>query len=245
MKKFLRRVPLLGPGLAWLRAKLFPPAGPAPFPGSNAFWAERYSTGGNSGVGSYGLFAEFKAEVLNAFVASHQVQSVIEFGCGDGNQLRLARYPDYLGFDVSPGALALCAQLFAGDPHKKFRVLGDYAGEKADLAMSLDVIFHLVEDQVFEPHMRTLFGSARRYVIIYSSDSLEPAGPDSPHVRHRKFTSWVRQNLPQWRLREKVPNRYPYLGDYRTGSFADFFIYEPVPSAGCLGMVVDQFGNCR
>jgi hypothetical protein len=44
-------------------------------------------------VGSYGKFAAFKAEVLNAFVQEMRVDTVIEFGCGDGNQLTLARYP--------------------------------------------------------------------------------------------------------------------------------------------------------
>lgn len=41
----------------------------------------------------------------------------------------------------------------------------------ADLSLSLDVIYHLVEDEVFETYINTLFKSARRYVIIYSSNS--------------------------------------------------------------------------
>jgi len=36
----------------------------------------------------------FKAAVINAIVATRGVQSVIECGCGDGNQLMLVvRYP--------------------------------------------------------------------------------------------------------------------------------------------------------
>ena len=56
---------------------------PKRFSGSLSYWEERYSTGGNSGVGSYGKFAEFKATTLNEFVAKHNLRSVIEFGCGD------------------------------------------------------------------------------------------------------------------------------------------------------------------
>ena len=82
---------------------------PRHFPGSAAYWESRYAKGGSSGVGSYGRFAEFKAEVLNRFVATHSVQSVIEFGCGDGNQLALASYPWYLGYDVSATAVARVA----------------------------------------------------------------------------------------------------------------------------------------
>ena len=41
-----------------------------PFPGSCRYWEDRYNAEGNSGVGSYGKFAAFKAEVINAFVAT-------------------------------------------------------------------------------------------------------------------------------------------------------------------------------
>ena len=54
---------------------------------------KRYSAGGNSGAGSYSQLAEFKAQVLNRFVATHDVKHIIEFGSGDGNQLALAEYP--------------------------------------------------------------------------------------------------------------------------------------------------------
>lgn len=198
---------------------------PKRFSGSLSYWEERYSTGGNSGVGSYGKFAEFKATILNEFVAKHNLRSVIEFGCGDGNQLTLSKYPAYLGFDVSETAVTKCQELFAGDATKHFRRLTDYKGEKADLALSLDVIFHLVEDEVFANHIRTLFASSNQYVIIYASDTDEREAHQAPHVRHRHFTAWIRQNIPHWKLIEHIPNKYPYQGDYTQGSFADFFVY--------------------
>ena len=71
--------------------------------------------GGTSGSGSYNQLAHFKAEILNKFVADHEVQTVIEFGFGDGNQLMLARYPQYTGFEVSQVAVDLCRQKFADD----------------------------------------------------------------------------------------------------------------------------------
>src|SRR5258708_24901292 len=67
------------------------------FQGSSAYWEDRYRTGGNSGAGSYNSLALFKAEILNAFVRANGVQKVIEFGCGDGNQLSLFEYPCYIG----------------------------------------------------------------------------------------------------------------------------------------------------
>ncbi len=68
------------------------------FPGSNKYWTQRYAEGGNSGAGSYGKFARFKAEVINKFVSEREIKSVIEFGCGDGNQLKLANYSRFSPF---------------------------------------------------------------------------------------------------------------------------------------------------
>ena len=204
---------------------------PELFPGSAAYWEKRYSGGADSGVGSYGFFAEFKADVLNAFVATHYVQTVIEFGCGDGNQLGLAKYPTYFGFDVSSTAILKCRELFKSDEHKSFRSMSEYNGEKADLALSLDVIYHLVEDNVFEEYMGMLFEASNRYVIIYSSNSDDNRGYEGTYIRHRKFTRWVQEHLQNWKLVEHLPNRYPYRGDYRKGSFAEFFIYERLTKA--------------
>jgi SAM-dependent methyltransferase len=228
MKEMIKKVPFLNSfarRILWITRKSN--RGEAnSFPGTQAYWENRYATGGNSGVGSYEKFAEFKAEVINRFVAEKEVESVIEFGCGDGNQLKLAEYPAYLGLDVSETALSLCKQLFLQDDKKAFKRMKEYAGEKADLALSLDVIFHLVEDDVFENYLFTLYQAANRFVIIYSSDADGDNLQGGMHVKHRKFTSWVRENIPDWNLIEQIPNKYPYKGDYTTGSFANFFIYE-------------------
>jgi hypothetical protein len=239
MLEFYRRSPWYGPVFQPFRAVIrgdFLQDAPAAlretadlFPGSEAYWEARYAGGGDSGVGSYARFAEFKAEVLNAFVSARRVEHVIEFGCGDGNQLQLATYANYMGFDVSLAAVARCVGLFAQDRTRSFREMSSYAGEQADLALSLDVVYHLVEDDVFDSYMRTLFGAATHYVIIYSSNTDDNGGHDGRHVRHRMFTRWIEEHAEGWRLLERIPNRYPYRGDHRTGSFADFFIFARLP----------------
>ena len=229
VKTIVKKIPVVGELARQIYAKINPPPPPepaVPFDNSANYWEKRYAAGGNSGVGSYDKFAKFKAEVLNKFVREHGVRAVVEFGCGDGNQLTLARYPKYTGFDVSATAVAMCRKRFASDSAKTFRTVDEYKGETADLAISLDVIFHLVEDAVFENYMRTLFNASSRYVIIYSSNTDDNEGFAGSHVWHRKFTEWVNKNLQQWKLAQHIPNRYPYRGDYTQGSFADFFIYE-------------------
>ena len=37
------------------------------------YWEARYAAGGNSGKGSGGVFAEFKAEIVNTFVREHDI----------------------------------------------------------------------------------------------------------------------------------------------------------------------------
>ena len=63
------------------------------FRGSAQYWETRYRTGGDSGAGSYGRLAKFKAESINGFVRENGIHSVIEWGCGDGSQLSLAGIP--------------------------------------------------------------------------------------------------------------------------------------------------------
>lgn len=199
-----------------------------PFLGSEKYWEERYASGGNSGVGSYGKFAEFKASILNEFVQKNNIQSVIEFGCGDGNQASLSHYPTYIGFDISQTAITTCNERFSQDTTKKFFLINEYQNQKADLTLSLDVIFHLVEDSVFQEYMNRLIHASNKYVIIYSSDSDENPHAEVLHVKHRKITRWMKENYPNWKLIEHIPNKYPYQGDYKEGSFADFFVYEKV-----------------
>lgn len=178
------------------------------FRGSGRYWERRYATGGGSGAGSSGAAARWKADVVNAWVREYGVESVVDYGCGDGNQLALAEYPRYLGLDRSPTAIRTCIARFRDDRTKSFlhydpEVLSDPARWLcADLALSMEVLFHLVEDDVFEDYLRRLFGSAQRFVAICSIDT--SGGEGSPHERYRRFTEWIRANSPQWQLLRRV-----------------------------------------
>lgn len=222
IKQFVNNIPFVGGVVRRIYYAL------KPVSGSRSYWEERYKNGGNSGVGSYGKFAEFKAEVINSFVKDNEIESVIEFGCGDGNQLKLADYPHYIGFDVSKTSIALCREMFARDAAKSFHLIDEYAGETADLTLSLDVIYHLIEDDIFEYYMHQLFDSATRFVIIYASDTNENKGFENSHVGHRKFTVWVKENIRGWSLKQYIPNKYAFDGNNMQGSFADFYIFERI-----------------
>ncbi len=91
-------------------------------------WTKRYASGGNSGAGSYGRLAEFKADTINTFVRDRNINSVIEFACGDGNQLQLAEYPMYFGVDVAPLCITRCHEVFL-PTRRKLKHLSDYCAE--------------------------------------------------------------------------------------------------------------------
>lgn len=224
MKKFLKKIPILGPIAQKLHKAISGSQGP--FPGSEQYWINRYESDESSGDGSYGKLAEFKAEVLNQLVLEENIQTVIEYGCGDGNQLKYAKYPSYTGYDISDKSVSACRDLFDNDSSKTFRLMNQYNGELAQLTLSLDVVYHLIEDDVFDEYMQRLFDSAERFVVVYSSNINDNSGKHGPHIRHRQFSDWIDELRPTWNLRQRIPNRYPFKGDTRTGSFADFFIYE-------------------
>jgi hypothetical protein len=202
------------------------------FSGSTNYWEENYAKGGDSGPGSYGLLGRGKADFLNTFVREQKVESVIEFGCGDGNQLSLAEYPYYVGLDVAKVAIGLCKRRFADDPTKSFFLYDsdsfvDRAGFfRADMAISLDVVYHLIEDRVFHEYMSHLFSAGERYVVVYSTNDVRQ--DTAPHVRDREFSLWIDRHCPRWRLvkAERGPGDLPRR--------ADFFVYarEPGGSSG-------------
>lgn len=186
------------------------------FPGSASYWENHYRAGGDSGTGSYGSSAEYKADFLNQFVKDHDINSVIEFGCGDGNQAMQFHFPSYIGLDISATAIDKCRNACKDDPSKKFFTYDVKSGAlKAELAISLDVIYHLIEDKVYDNYMRRLFESASRYIIIYAWDVEDEK---KYHVRHRRFSNWISINFPRFKLIDKVSKT----------SLCDFFVYQKI-----------------
>jgi cyclopropane fatty-acyl-phospholipid synthase-like methyltransferase len=189
---------------------------------STEYWEQRYADDRDSGPGSRGGHRQFKADFLNTFVEQHNIDSVLEFGCGDGVQVELAEYPSYTGLEVSESAIQACSRRFAHDKNKSFFLYDppnfiNRGALKADLVLSLEVVFHLVDDEIFETTMHDMFDAANRYVIIFSSNHNEPTS--ELHVRHRHFTSYVEDNFPQFELIEMVENEYEER-------VSDFYVYE-------------------
>jgi len=194
---------------------------------SGKYWEGRYAGGGNSGAGSYGRLADFKAEIINRMVDERGIRTAVDWGVGDGNQLTMLSIPNYLGVDVSQTVVEAARKKWSKDASKSFIHVSELPlSEKHDLSMSIDVIFHLVEDKVFSQYMNRLVDASRRWVLVYSSN-YEGTKVAGHHVRHRKFTDWMEMNAPHFRLVEEIPNRYPFdESNQDHTSFADFFLFE-------------------
>jgi hypothetical protein len=213
LKSMIKGLPVIGPAARKLaHLPVVMRARRLAFPGSASFWETTYAKGVQRQAcpGSYGRLAEFKAKIVNEFVRTKNIRTVIEFGCGDGSQLELGQYPDYVGVDVSASAITLCQSRFAYDSSKRFYRADALPEDIAqfDLALSLDVIYHLIEDDVFEVYMKRLFRSSRRYVAIYASNY--DAWVEGFHVRHRRFTAWIEEKAREWRTDGFVANHFPF-----------------------------------
>jgi cyclopropane fatty-acyl-phospholipid synthase-like methyltransferase len=199
------------------------------FKNSQRYWEDRYQNGGNSGEGSYNKLAKFKADTITEFIKQNDVKDAIEFGCGDGNVLSFTTYHSYIGLDVSRTAITQCINKFNNDKSKSFFLYDSLCFQdnnkmfSADLTLSIDVIFHLVEDKIYSKYMSDLFLASNKYVIIYSSDF---EGEQIRHMRQRKFTKWVEANVSDFKLINYIKNKYPYNPLDPDTSLSNFYFYQ-------------------
>lgn len=173
---------------------------------SNSYWEDRYKNKGNSGDGSYGDKAIFKGQFLSQLIRNNHIKSIIDYGVGDGNQLKFinTQGTKYIGLDVSETAIQKCRRMFSGDLTKTFIEFKNYDHNvKADLVISSDVIYHLIDDTIYHQYMRNLFTMSRKYVVIHAVDN---DYKQAQHVLFRKFTPYVETHYPAWKLTTFVHN---------------------------------------
>lgn len=186
-----------------------------------AYWDRRYRDGRTSGAGSEGADAAYKAAYLSKFIADHDVKTIVDWGCGDGQVLELVEFPaqtQYLGVDISPTIVMRMRAKNLG-PRCLFHTVDSFANgtrTQLELALSFDVLFHFPDDTEYDAYLEQLFSSATRYVLIYSTDVDDD--PPARHVRHREVTRDIRSRYPHWTLTSAERPLRPGV--------ASFFLYE-------------------
>jgi len=171
---------------------------------SAEYWRNRYASGGNSGAGSYGALADFKAASLNSFISANNIDSAIEYGSGDGNQLSLLKVEKYIGLDVSPVAIENLKVKFANDASKDFIAYDpdDFTPTeslRSDIALSMDVILHLTEDFRYLKYMANLVASTHKYLGIFNTATEVQLEKMAKHNRYRDHRDWMASHAPEFR----------------------------------------------
>lgn len=182
---------------------------------SKEYWINRYKSNLlSSGVGSYGIYADYKAQTINTFIEENNLKSMCELGCGDGNQLALFKPIKYYGYDISSDVVNYNKKRFISENYFFTSNIDEIIVRKYDVTISLDVLYHLIEDNVYLDYMKLLFDLSDKFVIIYSPNEDKNF---NNHVKYRKFD----ENIPiNFKLLKKIDNP---LKDINTQS--DFYIY--------------------
>ncbi|MBI1388758.1 MAG: methyltransferase domain-containing protein [bacterium] len=187
---------------------------------ASQFWDQRYAAGGDSGSGSKGVLGQFKSAYVTAVIRHFQIKSIVDFGCGDGTQVAQLPVEQYYGLDVSPSVVERCRAMYADRPGFRFDALPEATLERYDMAMSLDVLYHVVEPDEYEAYLRRAFGHST-YTLFYINREAQPS--TAPHILFRDHLSEIKQRGFATRLIEQEQNPHkPSMS---------FFLFHNQPSA--------------
>lgn len=191
------------------------------------YWDKRYSSGGNSGAGSYGEIFEYKNSFLLNFIKENEIKSIIDFGCGDGNQIKKFENIKYLGFDVAKASIRMCSEAYLNDVNKSF-ILYDpkfFVNNfiQSDLVVCLDVLYHIIDERDFIKTLSDILSCSSKYVVLFTSvDSYKNESyKTGAHVRHRDTMNYLKK-FNKFKVVSVEPKVDPKL------SSASFIVLEKI-----------------
>lgn len=171
------------------------------------YWQREYQSGNGSGRGSSGEFATWKADVVNAAIHDHDVTTLLDVGCGDGEVASLIDVTRYLGIDVAPAAVEIARERNADDPAKHFEVWGEFSAFPAgmfDAVISLEVLMHVLEESLFIDTLAGIFASARELVLLQVPLVPMFEYQAGSHDRHRYLLPYLAEHVGRWALTEII-----------------------------------------
>lgn len=151
---------------------------------TSAYWRTRYDRGASSGGGSRGAEATMKASLIDRVIDEVRPTSVLDFGCGDGyvSGLVTRSVPIWVAYDPNVEG-------------KDRRPSGIF-----DLVLSLDVLFHLPNEDEYRAYLHALFGYAKRSVFVWSTNHDNAKGHH--HVLDR---AWLADAPKAWSVTWAIP----------------------------------------
>ena len=124
-----------------------------------------YEPGGpGSGVGSTATFTEPMREFIAQFLNTHDIGSIVDYGCGDWQWAQLVPWSGrmYYGYDIVPGLVERLRRDF-GTSERIFRLLDGSDLPRADLYICKDVCIHLPNEDILE--LISTFSRKARHVL--------------------------------------------------------------------------------
>jgi hypothetical protein len=176
----------------------------------------------NSGLGSRGQLAKFKADFVSKFVKDNNIQTLIDFGCGDLYNSSMIEVPSYLGVDIvahnmpdNPRANTFEAVVSRFDEFE--------CEEPADMVLCMDVLYHILpgEQDYLKAALENMLKSTKKYLVIYAQDSYDENIVWKGHM----FNSPWRQLLEEMDVELTYHQKQEEYGD-GPRSEAVFFVYE-------------------
>jgi hypothetical protein len=139
------------------------------------FWENKYDQGGISGLGSIGLYRNWK---WNKIVQNcgKNIKSIIDVGCGD---LRFWQHPianrimkgdnfTYWGIDVAENIIKRNVKFY---PDGRFICAPAHVRQpqlRASVVLGLDLLFHIMDDRDYFRTVQNLCRYANLYLVIYT-----------------------------------------------------------------------------
>tara|TARA_R100000700_G_scaffold39366_1_gene51984 strand:+ start:345 stop:911 length:567 start_codon:yes stop_codon:yes gene_type:complete len=173
-----------------------------------------------SGSGSRGKLAKFKADYVNRVIEENGVESVYDFGCGDLHNASMIKVKDYLGIDIVEHShpKEVGAKEFKTVVSRFDKVKFD---KRADMCLCMDVLYHILEDEqdYLEKAIEKIVESSNDLIVIYAQDSHQ--SDNTFKYRGHLFNSPWRQIIEKKNLTLIEEQDAP-----QPGSSAKFFVYK-------------------
>jgi len=178
----------------------------------------------NSGLGSRGLLAKFKADFVNNFIKENNIETLFDFGCGDLHNSSMIEVSEYLGIDIVGHKIP--KEVKADSFRTAVSRFDEFVCEEpADMTLCMDVLYHILngEEEYLKATLEKLVECSKRYIVIYAQDS-KRTDLGWENVEHMHNGPW-RQLLEKHNVKLIQQQAKE---DYGTGpsSEAVFFVYE-------------------
>jgi hypothetical protein len=159
---------------------------------SNEYWDTRYKNKGNSGRGSRGLLRFWKWRIIKRYLNINEA-SVIDVGCGDLAFWGEKSCNKYTGIDISPTIIEINKNK---KPNWEFIVGNAETFQKmpaAEVVFCFDILFHILNDQVYKKILDNLVIYSNKYVFVYTwkTNPFEPEIEDGTYQMYRDFEKYV------------------------------------------------------